>query len=179
VIVSNHQSFGDILVLFATYLPFKWVSKASVFKVPFLGWNMRLNGYVPLVRGERRSIAEMSQRCLAWLRRGASVLMFPEGTRSPDGNLQTFKLGAFRIAREAGVPILPIVLDGTADTLPKHGFVMRRSARIRVQVLPPIDPAGFPSDEAACAAVREVMAAQLERMRAPAERQLSDGHAAR
>ena len=66
VIVANHQSFGDVLVLFASYLPFKWVSKASVFKVPFLGWNMRLNGYVPIVRGDRQSAERMTAECIRW-----------------------------------------------------------------------------------------------------------------
>jgi 1-acyl-sn-glycerol-3-phosphate acyltransferase len=168
VMVSNHQSFADILVLYATYLPFKWVSKASVFKVPFLGWNMRLNRYVPLVRGERASIERMASDCLAWLRRGVSVLIFPEGTRSPDGEVKAFKLGAFRIAREAGVPVLPIVLDGTADALPKHGAVMRAHADCRVRVLAPVDVSGFSTVEEAAEAVREGMVGELEALRASA-----------
>src|SRR5262249_20574043 len=85
VIVSNHQSFADILVLYATYLPFKWVSKSSVFWVPFIGWHMVLNRYVPLKRGDKASIEKMAGRCRAWLQRGVSVLIFPEGTRSKDG----------------------------------------------------------------------------------------------
>jgi 1-acyl-sn-glycerol-3-phosphate acyltransferase len=165
VIVANHQSFGDILALFATYLPFKWVSKASVFKVPFLGWNMRLNGYVPLTRGNRASVEKMSAACAAWIERGVSVLLFPEGTRSPDGELQAFKVGAFRIARDAGVPVLPIVVDGTADTLPKHGFVLRQPTRARVRVLDPIDVTGYPSPEAAALVVRDRMARELAEMR--------------
>jgi 1-acyl-sn-glycerol-3-phosphate acyltransferase len=165
VIVANHQSFGDILVLYATYLPFKWVSKASVFKVPFLGWNMRLNRYVALVRGDRASVEKMSAACRAWLDRGVSVLLFPEGTRSPDGALQPFKVGAFRIAREAGVAVLPIVLDGTADTLPKHGFVLRARTTCRVRVLEPVDVAALPSVEEAADAVHAAMAAELDRMR--------------
>ncbi len=165
VIVSNHQSMGDILVLFATYLPFKWVSKASVFKTPFLGWNMRLNRYVPITRGDKASVEKMAAACRAWLARGVSVLMFPEGTRSPDGEIQPFKVGAFRIAREAGVQVLPLVLDGTFETLPKHGFVMRKPSHARVHVLPPIDVAPFATHEEAGEAVRRVMAEELARMR--------------
>lgn len=166
MIVSNHQSLGDVLVLFATYLPFKWVSKASVFKVPFLGWNMRLNGYVPLRRGDRASIGRMSAACLDWLGRGVSVLMFPEGTRTTDGEIQPFKMGAFRIAREAKVPVLPLILDGTASALPKHGLLLRGYSVCRVRVLEPIDVSAHPSDEDAAAAVRAVMVAALERLRA-------------
>ncbi len=166
VIVSNHQSFADILVLYATYLPFKWVSKTSVFKVPLVGWNMYLNRYVPLKRGDKASIEKMTALCLGWLRRGVSVLIFPEGTRSKDGTLGRFKHGAFSIAREAGVPILPIVVDGTANALPKHGLVIRASARCRVRVLGPMDVTAFPSVEAASDAVREVIARELAALRA-------------
>src|SRR6185437_9428296 len=97
VIVANHQSLGDILVLFGLFRPYKWVSKASVFKVPFLGWNMKLNGYVGLVRGDKDSIARMMAECKAWLEKGVPVLLFPEGTRSPDGEVKPFKDGAFRL----------------------------------------------------------------------------------
>ncbi len=166
VIVSNHQSLGDILALFATYLPYKWVSKASVFRVPFLGWNMRLNRYVPITRGNQSSIEKMSAACKDWLSRGVSVALFPEGTRSEDCTVKPFKVGAFRIAREAGVPILPVVLNGTADSLPKHGFVIQRSTHARVCVLAPHDVSPYPTDEAAAEAVRMIIAEQLARMRA-------------
>ncbi len=138
VLVSNHQSLGDILILFGLFRSFKWVSKRSVLAVPFIGWNMRLNGYVPLLRGDRTSIAVMMEQCRALLRRGASVMMFPEGTRSPDGDVKDFKPGAFIMAAESGLPIVPIALDGTRDALPKHGFVLRTTTRIRVHVLPAI-----------------------------------------
>lgn len=170
VIVSNHQSLADILVLFRTYLPYKWVSKSSVFKVPFLGWNMFLNRYVGLVRGDKKSIGRMVDACRAWLDRGVSVLIFPEGTRSPDGNLLPFKVGAFRIAREAGVKVLPMVLDGTAGTLPKHGLVLNSVSRMHLKMLPPMEVSSYESDEAAAAAVREVMARELSRMRDPASK---------
>jgi 1-acyl-sn-glycerol-3-phosphate acyltransferase len=146
VLVSNHESLGDILVLFGLYRPFKWVSKAAVFRAPLLGWNMYYNGYVPLVRGHKHSIIEMHQRCMAWLERGVPIMMFPEGTRSPDGEIKAFKDGAFRMAIEAGCPLFPIVLCGTADTLPKHGLLMKLRANCRVRVLAPIDPAQFGGD---------------------------------
>ncbi len=144
VLVANHESLGDILVLFGLYRPFKWVSKASVFRAPFLGWNMFLNGYVGIVRGDPNSRQKMFDECKAHLARGVPVLLFPEGTRSPDGEVQAFKDGAFRLAIEARVPVIPIVLTGTANTLPKHGFVLKRSLHCRVDVLEavPVEPFG-------------------------------------
>ncbi len=165
VIVSNHQSLLDILVLFATYLPYKWVSKEAVFRAPFLGWNMRLNRYVPLRRGDRTSVGEMAAQCLGWLRRGVSVLIFPEGTRSSDGMLLPFKVGAFRMAREAGVAVLPIVLDGTSSALPKHGLTFSARAEFRVRVLAPMDLSGLGSDEEAAAVVKSRMEQALAELR--------------
>ncbi len=143
VMVSNHQSLLDILVLFRLFRHFKWVSKIENFRVPVIGWNMRLNRYVPLRRGDKRSIAEMMEACRRTLAEGSSVLIFPEGTRSPDGRLRAFKHGAFTLARETASPILPIVVEGTARALPKRGFVLQGRHRIRVRVLPEIPPASF------------------------------------
>ena len=145
VIVANHLSLVDILVLYGLYRPFKWVSKAEVFKVPAVGWNMMLNDYVRLTRGDRESIKAMMAHCRRHLARGSPLLIFPEGTRSRDGKLQAFKDGAFKLAREANVPVIPIALQGTYETLPKHGLVLRRRMDARVQVLEPLDPAAFAS----------------------------------
>ena len=149
VLVSNHASLADILVLFGLWRPFKWVSKASNFRIPFIGWNMRLNRYVRLVRGDKESIAEMMRTCETWLRRGVALLLFPEGTRSPDGEVKAFKDGAFRLAITERAPLIPIALAGTAEILPKHGWVLRGMAHCRIRVLPPIDPAPFGEDVAA------------------------------
>lgn len=135
VMISNHQSFLDILVLFRLFTHFKWVSKAEMFRIPCIGWNMTLNRYVKLVRGDTESIARMMDACLHHLAEGSSVMLFPEGTRSVDGHLKRFKHGAFTIAQRAGVGILPIVLEGTAHALPKHGFVLRGHHAIRIRVL--------------------------------------------
>ena len=169
VLVANHQSLGDILVLFGLYRPFKWVSKKSVFNVPFVGWNMRLNRYVGLVRGNRESILRMMVEGEGWLDRGVPVLFFPEGTRSVDGEVKEFKEGAFRLAINQGVPVIPIVVCGTARVLPKHGFVLDQKADCRVKVLPPVDPAPFGGDAAAlCAHVRSLIIEEKRRMEAEA-----------
>lgn len=135
VMVANHLSLLDILVLFRVRRHFAWVSKVENFKVPFIGWNMRLNGYVPLARGDRASVIQMMRACEDKLNHGTSIMMFPEGTRSRTGQLQAFKPGAFELALRTGSPVLPIVIEGTADALPKHGFVLQGRHPIRVRVL--------------------------------------------
>jgi 1-acyl-sn-glycerol-3-phosphate acyltransferase len=168
VLVSNHQSLGDILVLFGLYRPFKWVSKASNFKLPFLGWNMYLNRYVGLVRGDKHSIAKMMADCERWLDRGVPVLLFPEGTRSPDNQLLPFKDGAFRLALAKGCPLIPMVLTGTGDTLPKHGLKVKFRANCRVRVLAPVDPRAFSDVDTLRDHVRDLMARELARLEAQA-----------
>jgi 1-acyl-sn-glycerol-3-phosphate acyltransferase len=145
VMVANHQSLLDILVLFRLFAHFKWVSKAENFHVPFIGWNMVLNRYIKLRRGSRASIARMMRACERTLRAGSSVMIFPEGTRSPDGRLQPFRHGAFTLAQRAGVPLLPIVVEGTARALPKRGFVLQGRHVIRIRVLDEIPHQRFAS----------------------------------
>jgi 1-acyl-sn-glycerol-3-phosphate acyltransferase len=143
VMVANHQSLLDILVLFRLFVHFKWVSKIENFRVPFIGWNMALNRYIRLRRGSRESVARMMEACERALAQGSSVMMFPEGTRSPDGRLQRFKPGAFSLAQRARADILPIVVEGTARALPKRGFVLQGRHAIRIRVLDEVPYTAF------------------------------------
>jgi 1-acyl-sn-glycerol-3-phosphate acyltransferase len=163
VMVANHQSLLDILVLFRLFVHFKWVSKIENFRVPFIGWNMSLNRYIKLRRGSRDSIARALHACERALAQGSSIMMFPEGTRSPDGRLRAFKPGAFTLAQRTGAPILPIVIEGTASALPKRGFVLQGRHAIRVRVLDEIPHASFAREpvEAVTEAVRERFVAAL------------------
>jgi 1-acyl-sn-glycerol-3-phosphate acyltransferase len=138
VMVANHLSLVDILVLFRLFVPFSWVSKQENFAAPLIGWNMRLNGYIPLRRGDKVSAAVMMQECRRALRGETSIMMFPEGTRSRTGQMRPFKPGAFELARQTGCPLLPILLEGTSDALPRRGFVLRGRCVITVTVLPEI-----------------------------------------
>jgi 1-acyl-sn-glycerol-3-phosphate acyltransferase len=157
VIVANHLSVLDILILFGLYRPFKWVSKAVMFRVPALGWNMVLNDYVPLERGNRDSVQSMMAHCHRHLAAGSPVFIFPEGTRSKDGRLQPFKDGAFHLALEANVPVFPVVITGTHEALPKHGLILRQRMNARVVVLEPLDPLRFGD----VASLREATAAAI------------------
>ena len=170
VMVANHQSLLDILVLFRIFTHFKWVSKIENFRVPCVGWNMSLNGYVKLKRGDRVSIRRMLDACERVLAAGNSIMMFPEGTRSPDGRLRAFKPGAFSLAQTSRRPILPIVIQGTAKALPKRGFVLRGRHRIRITVLDEIPYQSFAHEpvEDLTRRVRELIAQHLEKEKPPA-----------
>jgi 1-acyl-sn-glycerol-3-phosphate acyltransferase len=170
VLVANHQSLGDILILFGLFRHFKWVSKRSIFRVPFIGWNMRMNDYVGLLRGDAASIARMMDECRTHLRRGSSVMLFPEGTRSLDGEIKAFKHGAFTLARELNLPLVPIVIDGTRDALPKRGLVFRQGSTldVRVRVLAPVAPDAAPGVPELSELVRARMVEELRALRGEA-----------
>jgi 1-acyl-sn-glycerol-3-phosphate acyltransferase len=163
VMVANHQSLLDILVLFRLFKHFKWVSKIENFRVPCIGWNMSLNRYIKLRRGDKESVDQMMAACERTLREGNPIMMFPEGTRSFDGKLKAFKHGAFTLAQRVGVPLLPIVIQGTSEALPKRGFVLRGRHRIRVRVLDEISHESFAdvSVDTVMTRVRGVIAAEL------------------
>jgi 1-acyl-sn-glycerol-3-phosphate acyltransferase len=146
VVVSNHESFADILLI--SHLPWemKWLSKAELFRIPVMGWLMHLAGDVPIKRGFGPSAVEAMAKCREILARKVSVMIFPEGTRSLTRDLLPFKDGAFRLAIDAGVPILPLALHGTGTALRKHDWRIGRSTAV-VEVLPPVETAGLtPAD---------------------------------
>lgn len=169
VLVANHLSILDILVVYALFRPFKWVAKAELFRLPVIGWNMSMNDYVRIWRGDRESVRGMMEHCRRHLARGVPVLLFPEGTRSRDGRLQPFRDGAFRLAHEAGCPVIPIAITGTGDALPKHGVVLRQRMRATVRVLAPI-PSAHVSADALREAAREAIVAALPEENRPAIR---------
>lgn len=173
VMVANHLSLLDILVLFRLFKDFKWVSKAEIFKVPAVGWNMRLNRYIPLKRGDRASIREMMTACDATIRGSSSIMMFPEGTRSKTGELREFKTGAFDLARSTGTPIIPMVIHGTHDALPKHGFVLQGRYAISVTVLPevPVEVVEGMGTTELTAYVRTIIADEINREAEPNHQQ--------
>jgi len=147
VAVANHQSFVDVFMLARLPWEMKWVGKESLFKIPWLGWMFRLSGDIPVRRGDHESGQAVLAAARRYLDLGMSVMFFPEGTRSKDGRLQAFKIGAFRLAIEAGVPVLPIAVSGTAEGMPK-GSPWLRPARPRARVLPLAPTDGLAPDDA-------------------------------
>ena len=138
VIVINHNTVIDIPALYYLPLNFRWVSKREVFKVPFFGQFLVLHGDICIDRGRAaEALEQMVRKGRMWIGRGASVAIFPEGTRSKDGEIHRFKAGAFTLAREAGVDILPVVMDGTR-TLIRKNLLFNWGNRITIRVLPPI-----------------------------------------
>lgn len=167
VLVANHQSVADILVLAALPLSFKWVAKGSIFAMPIISAFMRMNGYICLGSADVQGTRKWLRDCERWLQRGYSVLIFPEGSRSEDGELQAFKTGAFHLAQHCAVPVVPIVVNGTREILAKKGRVLRFCGAIEVRILPPV--AAKPDELTArelCASVRAQMTKVLKEMRA-------------
>jgi len=147
VIISNHQSILDILLVNCLRYRFKWVSKIENMKVPVLGWYLRMADYIIINRGDAESKEQMIERSLKCLRGGNSIMMFPEGTRSVDCAIGFFKRGAFQLAISAQVPLLPIVLDGSGGILPKHGLIFNTGHKIRIKVYDPVMPESFNTDD--------------------------------
>ncbi len=137
VIISNHQSAYDIVLLYRLMTHFKWVAKKELFSVPVIGWNLMLNRHVKLDRKSVKSALKMIQDSMNHLRTGSSMLIFPEGTRSEDGQIKRFKDGAFMLAKKAGVPILPVVINGSFELLKKDGTVKLKQ-KLTLQILPEI-----------------------------------------
>ena len=147
VVVANHSSFTDVFLLASLPWDMKFLSKKAIFNIPLLGWQMRASGDVPIVRGDRDSTLDAIRQLRERLDRRLSVLFFPEGTRSPDGALGSFREGAFRLAIDAGVDILPLAILGAAGSLPKHSFVFQPATATLV-VLPPEPTAGLVTADA-------------------------------
>jgi 1-acyl-sn-glycerol-3-phosphate acyltransferase len=146
VAVSNHESYADIFLI--SHLPWemKWLSKEEVFRIPLMGWMMRMAGDIGVKRDQRVSRAQALGDIRVRLDRNVSVMIFPEGTRSPTHDLLPFRDGAFRVAIEAGVPVLPIVVAGTRHAMAKGSMVFNR-AHAEARVLEAIDTTGMTVDD--------------------------------
>ncbi len=147
VVVSNHQSVLDVFLISNLPREMKWVAKRELFNIPWIGWFFYLVGDIPVKRGDARSAARVMTTARAYLDRGMSVFFFPEGTRSRDGSMLPFKLGAFKLAMEAGVPVLPLAVSGTAQGMPK-GSPWVRPSRLTLRILEPVPTAGRSPEEA-------------------------------
>lgn len=144
VVVSNHQSLADIPLICLLPWEMKWIAKAELFRLPFVGWMMRMAGDIPLDRGQR-SGAPALLRAKKYLQQKCPVMIFPEGTRSPDGSVKGFTDGAFLLAIKAGVPVLPLAVEGSYAALRKNSWRFGEPQDVYLTVLPPIDTTGLSS----------------------------------
>lgn len=141
LIVSNHQSVIDICALYmAVPVPLRFLLKDEMRKVPFVNWYARATGMLFLDRDSRRAGAIVRRQAAALLAAGQTLCLFPEGTRSRTGELAPFKAGLLQAAIDAGVPVVPVALDGCGKVLPPQGLFRVRPGTIRVRIGAPIDP---------------------------------------
>ena len=138
IFMSNHQSNFDILSLLAA-MPrrFYWIAKKELFDIPVFGPSMRRGGYIPLDRGDGRKALQSLDEAAATIHKGKSVVLFPEGTRSTDGNLLPFKRGGFILARKADVPVIPVTINGSGAINPANQIRLY-SGSITIILHPPV-----------------------------------------
>ncbi|MFP3982361.1 MAG: lysophospholipid acyltransferase family protein [Desulfurivibrionaceae bacterium] len=143
IFAANHQSQFDIFAMHAAFPhEFRWLAKKELFRIPLFGMAMRLAGYLEVDRSHGRQAMKSLVEAAKTIARGSSVIIFPEGTRTPDGRLQRFKGGSTVIAVKSGVPMVPVAITGTYEILPK-GKLLARPGRITIRVGEPVDTAGF------------------------------------
>lgn len=159
VMVSNHRSLVDILALYKIRRPFKWTSKSENFRLPFIGMVLSLTNSVRIERESLRSGAQFLSQAETEMKKGSSILLFPEGTRSKTREMRPFKEGAFLLAKKQGCGIIPIVHTGSEKTFDKGSWVLKGKAPIHIRVLDEI-----PASEVERLDVKALMALVRERM---------------
>ncbi|MEN8229531.1 MAG: 1-acyl-sn-glycerol-3-phosphate acyltransferase [Bacteroidota bacterium] len=161
VMVANHRSLVDILALYKIRRPFKWTSKSENFKLPFIGMVLSLTNSVRIRRGSMRSGMQFLSQAEAEMKKGSSILLFPEGTRSQSTEMRSFKEGAFRLAKKSGTGIIPIVHIGSEQTFDRGSWVLKGRAHIHIRILDEI-----PAGEVEALEVRALTSLVRERMEA-------------
>ncbi len=135
IFISNHRSYEDAIVLYRILKPFRWISKSEIFSIPILGWFMTLRRDIKLKRGTTSGVRKMFIDAKKTLSEDISLIIFPEGTRSKTGELGKFKQGAFRIAIETGIPIIPIVITGTQGSLFNKYGILKGKHTVEIKIL--------------------------------------------
>lgn len=143
VIVCNHQSFADVPLIANLPWEMKWLTKVELFKLPVVGWMLRMAGDIPVDRKNKRAAAQAFVKASRYLSQKCSVFFFPEGTRSPDGMVHRFTDGAFQLAIRAQAPILPLAVDGSRECLPKRSWKFGKPREIFLKVLHPFETVGL------------------------------------
>lgn len=167
VIVANHQSQEDILLMYRLRVPFRWISKAEVFKIPIYGWMMKLKGDIKLKRSSKSSIKKMMIDAEKVLNKGCILAIFPEGTRSKTDEIGNFKEGAFKLAQNTKLPVQPVVFEGTGQKLIYNNGMFKGKHKVIIKVLDEIPYETFKSADVKLFAneVRALIEAEREKLR--------------
>ncbi len=167
VIVSNHQSLADIPLITNLKLDAKWLAKAELFHFPLMGWMMRMAADVPVDRSNRRKAAHALLQCARYLRHGCSMIFFPEGTRSPNGEVLPFNEGPFQLAIREQVQVLPLVVEGSGDALPRKSLIFSGTQDIHLRILQPVPVDGWAVKQSGALrdVVRQKIVDELRRLR--------------
>ena len=142
VAVCNHESMADILLVGTLPFDMKWLSKSQIARIPVLGWMMWMAGDIVVNRGDSKSRGESYEEMVRWIRKGASIMIFPEGTRTRTGDLLPFRNGAFRLALETGRPIQPLAVSGARQAIRADSAIFGR-ARVTVRILDQVPTEGL------------------------------------
>lgn len=158
IIVINHNSVFDVPFLYWLKLDFRWVAKKELGRAPIFGQFIAMHGDILVDRGTKKGAVAVMEKGAEWLRRGVCIAMFPEGTRSKDGDIHNFKSGAFALAKDNGVGILPVVMSGTRNLLRK-GLIYNWRHNLGISVLDAVT-----AEQVAAADEHELMVDIRERM---------------
>jgi 1-acyl-sn-glycerol-3-phosphate acyltransferase len=168
VIVSNHQSLADIPLITHLKIDAKWLAKAELFRFPGVGWMLRMAGDVSVERSDRRKGAQALLQCVRYLRKRCSLVFFPEGTRSPGGEVLEFNEGPFQLAIREQVPVLPLVVDGSGSALPRSTWIFGGTQDIYLRIMEaiPVEGLNVKQSGALRDTVRQKMIDELQKLRA-------------
>lgn len=164
ILVANHQSYVDVPLLFHVPGQFKWMADEGLFRIPVFGWAMWMAGYVSVRRGDPRQGLRALEQAREWLNRKISIFIFPEGTRSHTGVLGRFQTGAFRLAFTTRTPMVPVVVVGTRQLLPRGRWTFRWGVRLKIRVLAPVRPEDFASPRELARHLRKKMRDEYARV---------------
>lgn len=142
IFIANHQSFLDMPVMALLPWKMKWVSKDGLFKVPILGWYMKMSGHISVKRGTTAALKALNE-LKPYLADGVPVMLFPEGTRSRSGELLKFKSGAFMLSKELGVPVQPVLISGTRDVMKPDTWIAAPRGTMNVTLMKAHDPSDY------------------------------------
>lgn len=161
VYCPNHSSMMDIVILYRLFRHFKWVAKKELMRVPFLGWNMFLNGYLGIDRKSPSSQIRMMKDAEKLLKQGSSIMIFPEGTRTKDGRLGKFRDGAFVLSQKSNAPVVPIAIEGSRDVFSDGTIRYHRVYPMTITILEPVLPEEGENAKALGRLTRERIAEKL------------------